>query len=125
MNLNEISANSFSYIGDAYYSLKVREYLIKSGHQRSIDLQKLANHYVSAKAQFEIFTHLETIGFFTEEELGVYKRGRNHIGHIPKNGDLKTYQVASGLEAIVGYLYLIKSERLEELFKAIFDWRQI
>ena len=57
---------------------------------------------------------------FTEKELEIFKRGRNHITHIPKNGDLLSYQTASGLEAICGYLYLCDKERLEALFKEIF-----
>ena len=59
--------------------------------------------------------------FFNEEELEVFKRGRNAIGHIPKNGDLKTYTIASGIEAITGYLYLEDSKRLDEFFDKVFE----
>ena len=58
---------------------------------------------------------------FTEEEIIVYKRGRNGITHIPKNGSLYTYTTASGLEALVGYLYLTNQERLELFFEKMFE----
>ena len=54
------------------------------------------------------------------EELVIFKRGRNSIKHIPKNGDKHSYEVASGLEAIIGYLYLTDENRMNELFKEIF-----
>ena len=57
---------------------------------------------------------------FNEEELDIYRRGRNHITHIPKNGDRLTYQCATGLEAICGYLYLTDKNRLEEFFDEVF-----
>ena len=46
---------------------------------------------------------------------------RNAIRHIPKNGDRLSYETASGLEAVTGYLYLMESERLDEMFKLIFE----
>jgi ribonuclease-3 family protein len=64
---------------------------------------------------------LKEEGFFKEEELEAYKRGRNHISHIPKNGDLSTYECASGLEAICGYLYLTDKERLKLFFEKVFE----
>ena len=56
-----------------------------------------------------------------EKEEEIFKRGRNHITHIPKNGDLLSYETASGLEAICGYLYLTDKDRLEKLFECIFE----
>ena len=120
MDIKNISANSLSFIGDAVYSLKVREYFIEQHFQRSSQLPKLCNAYVSAKGQTKTFFFFFNEHFFTEKELEIFKRGRNHITHIPKNGDLLSYQTASGLEAICGYLYLCDKERLETLFKEIF-----
>ena len=51
-------------------------------------------------------------------KLNIY---RNAIRHIPKNGDRLSYETASGLEAVTGYLYLMESERLDEMFKLIFE----
>ena len=121
MDIKLYSANSLSFIGDAVYTLRVREHFIESKYQQSNKLQYLCNKMNSAKGQMKAFEYLKEINFFTEEELNVYKRGRNNIRHIPKNGDKHSYEVASGLEAVVGYLYLTNKKRLEELFKEIFD----
>ena len=120
MDIKEISANSLSFIGDAVFTLRVREFFITNKYQSSRSLQKLCNGYNSAKGQTKVFKRLNDLGFFSEDELDAYKRGRNHISHIPKNGDLLTYETASGLEAICGYLYLTNKDRLEEFFMEVF-----
>ena len=120
MDIKEVSANSLSFIGDAVFTLRVREYFVTNKYQSSKSLQKLCNNYNCAKGQTKIFNRLNDAGFFTEEELEAYKRGRNHISHIPKNGDRLTYECASGLEAICGYLYLTDKDRLELFFEEVF-----
>lgn len=120
MDIKEVSANSLSFIGDAVYTLAVREYFISNKYQSSKSLQKLCNGYNCAKGQTKVFNRLNDNGFFTSEELEAYKRGRNHISHIPKNGDRLSYECASGLEAICGYLYLTDKKRLKEFFKEVF-----
>lgn len=121
MNIKQYSSNSLSFIGDAIYTLHVRQYFIENNYQQSNKLQYLCNKFNSAKGQMKTFIELKDKGFFTEEELNIYKRGRNNIRHIPKNGDKHSYEVASGLEAVVGYLYLTNKKRLEILFKEIFN----
>ena len=120
MDIKEVSANSLSFIGDAVYTLAVREYFISNKYQSSKSLQKLCNGYNCAKGQTKVFNRLNDNGFFTSEELEAYKRGRNHISHIPKNGDRLSYECASGLEAICGYLYLTDKKRLKKFFKEVF-----
>ena len=120
MDIKEISSNSLSFIGDAVFTLRVREYFISNKYQSSKSLQGLCNGYNSAKGQTKVFNRLKQNGFFNEIELDIYKRGRNHITHIPKNGDKNTYTCASGLEAICGYLYLTDKDRLELFFAEVF-----
>lgn len=121
MNIKDISSNSLSFIGDAVFTLYVRNYFVSNNYQSSKSLQALCNGYNSAKGQSKVFNRLNDENFFNEKELEVYKRGRNHISHIPKNGDLLTYETASGLEAICGYLYLTDKDRLEVFFKKVFE----
>ena len=121
MDQKDISSNSLSFIGDAVFTLRVREYFVFKGYQSSRSLQQLCNGYNSAKGQTRIFHRLFEEGFFTDQEMEAYRRGRNHITHIPKNGDLKTYECASGLEAICGYLYLFDKQRLEVFFDKVFE----
>lgn len=119
MDIKEVSSNSLSFIGDAVYTLNVRTYFVEHGYQGSNKLQYLCNKYNSAKGQKLAFELLKEKGFFTEEELYIYKRGRNNIRHIPKSSDLLTYQIASGLEAVVGYLHMTDSKRCKVLFSIL------
>jgi len=103
-----------AYIGDTVYETRVREYLIKQNINRKVnDLHKSAVKYVQAKAQATIMHEIEEQ--LTEEELRIYKRGRNQKSHTsPKNGDIIDYKHATGFEALVGYLHLgNEHERLE------------
>lgn len=121
MNIKELNGTSFAFIGDAVYSVHVREYYVEKGYRQGKVLQKMCNRYVSAAGQTKVYERLNSANFFTEDEQEIFKRGRNSIGHIPKNGCLQTYTVASGLEAIVGYLYLSNKERLELMFQKVFE----
>ena len=121
MDLKQVSGNSLSFIGDAVFTLRVRQFFIENGYQSSKSLQSLCNGYNSAKGQTKVFERLKKDNFFSEAELDAYKRGRNHISHIPKNGDLRTYECASGLEAICGFLYLSDPKRLDEFFVKVFE----
>lgn len=120
MNIKEISSNSLSFIGDAIYTLKVREYFITNKYQSNKSLQKLCNGYNCARGQTKVFNKLLNKQFFNNQELEIFKRGRNHINHIPKNGDRISYETASGLEAICGFLYLTDKKRLNDFFKEVF-----
>lgn len=120
MDIKEVSSNSLSFIGDAVFTLRVREFFIVNKYQSSKSLQKLCNNYNSAAGQTKAFNRLNDSNFFSDDEIEVYKRGRNHITHIPKNGDRITYECASGLEAICGYLYLTDKKRLDEFFIEVF-----
>lgn len=120
MDIKQISANSLSFIGDAVFTLAVRQFFVTNKYQSSKSLQRLCNAYNSASGQTKVFKRLNDSGFFNEDELDVYRRGRNHITHIPKNGNLLTYQCATGLEAICGYLYLTDKNRLDSFFDEVF-----
>lgn len=120
MDKRTVSANALSFIGDAVYSLKVREFYVEAGYQQGRKLQELSKRYVSAAGQTKVYYRLKESGFLNEEEEAVFLRGRNHITHIPRNGDRQSYETASGLEALCGHLYLFDKERCEELFREIF-----
>ena len=117
MNPKIMSPLALAFIGDAVMSLKMREYVLSLGYAKPNDFQRLTVKFVSAKAQAEFMTTLTEQGFFTEEELAVFKRGRNAKSlTVPKNTDVLTYKVSTGFEALIGYLYLSNNqERLMEL----------
>ncbi len=109
MRSNEVSGSALAYLGDAIWSLKVREYLIEKGYARAKDLQTKSVKFVSAKAQAAFYYKLEEEKFFTEQELEIFKRGRNFKSDsVPKNTDVATYRVSTGFEAVLGYWFMEK-----------------
>ncbi len=119
--IKEINSLVLAYLGDTIYEDYVREYLIKKGIANVNDLQTESIKYSSAKAQCEVLKKLINENYFTEEELEIIKRARNHktISH-PKNCDIVTYKYATGLEALIGYLKLDNKEnRIDEIMKNI------
>ena len=121
MEIQEYNGTSLAYMGDAVMSLYVRELLLSKGYQKSKDLQKFSEAWGSAKAQAGFLNQLETEGFFTEEEWAIVLRGRNtNPKSKAKNADVITYRKATGLEAVFGWLYLMKKEeRLLQLWQRI------
>jgi ribonuclease III family protein len=123
MNMKTIEMNvlTLAYLGDAIYEIYVREYLVKKGIIKVNDLQKEAVNYVSAKSQSKFLDEMIKEDFFSESEISLIKRARNHKGSShPKNTDIITYKHATGLEALIGYLYLENdNKRLDEIMKRI------
>ena len=121
MNAKEINVITLAYLGDAIYEVYVRDYLIKKGIAKVEELQKAAIKYVSAKSQSKILNFLIDGQILSEEEIDIVKRGRNYnrASH-PKNTDIITYKLATGLECLIGYLYLDNNkERIDEIMNYI------
>ncbi len=121
MNVLEVSSLALAYLGDSIYESYIREYLIKKGISHVNDLQVESLNYVSAKSQARILKDLMDKNIFTDEELSVIKRARNTKSKShPKSCDIITYQHATSLEALFGYLKLRKNEeRIEEIISKI------
>lgn len=113
----------YAYLGDAVYELYIREYLIKKGIKNVNALQKATIEYVSAKAQSEILSRLIDGNILTEEEIDIVKRGRNAHSHSSKTTDITTYKRSTGLECLIGYLYLNDKNRLDEVMGVIISER--
>ncbi|WP_245249765.1 Mini-ribonuclease 3 [Vagococcus allomyrinae] len=108
---------ALAYVGDAIYEIYIRDYLIRQGQTKPNMLHRQATTYVSAKAQSYLMKEMMAAEVLTEEELVMYKRGRNAKSHTSaKNADITTYRVSTGFEALFGYLHLTEQkERLETL----------
>ena len=115
MDIREINAKTLAYIGDVVYELYIRKHVIYKSHENVNKLHKKTIKYVSAKAQAKIISSI--MNELNEEELEIFKRGRNaEANTIPKNTDVLTYKIATGFEALIGYLYLEKKdERIKEI----------
>lgn len=114
-----------AYIGDAYFELLVRNYLIKKGIANVNSLQKEAIKFSSAKSQSEILKTI--VMFLTDEELDVIKRARNYKkSNHPKNTDLMTYKHSTSFEALIGYLYLKNDiNRIDFIFDKIINEKEV
>ncbi|MCK5732013.1 MAG: ribonuclease III [Tenericutes bacterium] len=109
---------TLAYIGDAYYELKIREYLLNNKITKVNDLHQGAIKFTSAINQAKAVKSLID-NFYNEEEISVFKRGRNqNATHKPKNAGVQTYNRATGFESVIGYLYLMNNlERLNKLIE--------
>ena len=117
VDVKQLNALALAYMGDAVLELRVREHLLLSGRTKPNTLHQEATKYVSAKAQSMIVHRMMEEQFLTEEELAIFRRGRNaKSGTVPKNTDVQTYRNSSGFEAVLGGLYLTKQyERVNEI----------
>lgn len=108
---------TLAFLGDAVYSMLVRNMLTVSSNKPTGKLHKESIKYVNAAFQAQMIKEL--YDGLTENELAVFKRGRNaHSAHSPKNQSDADYRYATGFEALYGYLYLCgETERIKELFK--------
>lgn len=118
-DINRISMLGLAHIGDSVYELLVRTMLCTQGHQSVTDLHKLTVSCVNAPAQAKAVEKI--LADLKEDELAVYKRGRNCKVHsVPHNASIGEYHAATGIEALFGWLYLKgKTERIGELFALI------
>ena len=116
INPNELSPLTLAFIGDTVFDLLVREDIICDANRPANDLHNLAVKKVKASAQAEFSEKLMPV--ITEKEMSVFKRGRNaKSGHLPKNASQSDYHMATGFEALFGYLYLTgEIERIKELY---------
>jgi len=124
MTRKEIGAVSnlgLAHIGDCVYELLVRSYIVCHGKQTNQGLHFATVDYVKAPAQARAMEKL--LPGLTEEELAVYKRGRNtRVNSVPKNADIGDYHAATGLECLFGWLYLnAMHDRINELFAIIVE----
>ncbi len=120
-NVHNINSLALAYLGDSIYELYIREYLISQGLVKVNDLQNAAIKYVSAKSQAKYLNKMIEMSFLTDEEQKITIRARNHktTSH-PKNTDIITYKYSTGLEALIGYLYLEgKKDRVAEIMSFI------
>lgn len=116
MDYMQISAGALAYLGDSVLEALIRERLVLKGYEKSAKLNSEALKYVTAVNQAKAYANIE--GALDENEQQIFRRGKNssHL-NIPKSASALEYKIATGFEAIFGYLRLIKNEtRILELF---------
>ena len=102
---SQMSPLTLAFIGDCIFDLVVRTIVVENGNAPVNKLHNRAAHYVKAPSQMIMLNLIKDE--FTEEEMAVYKRGRNAKSYTSaKNASIGEYRVATGFEALIGYLYL-------------------
>ena len=116
-DIRSFSPLTLAYIGDAVYDLVIRTIVVERGNKAANVLHKTTGKYVNAAAQAAIIQAV--LDVMTEEELAVYMRGRNAKSNtMAKNASVEDYRKATGMEALIGYLYLSnRFHRVLELVK--------
>ena len=114
-----LSPVTLAFVGDAVYSLYVRERLVLSTDFNTGTLQKLTSAEVSAHGQSELLEKIQPL--FTEEENDIFKRGRNAKKSTrSKSASVAEYNRSTGFEAVLGYLYLTgQYQRISRLLEAL------
>lgn len=117
VDIRTYSPLALAYIGDGVFDLIIRTIVVGRGNTRANKLHCRTSHIVKAHTQAMLAEKL--LPYLTEEENSVYRRGRNaHSPTMAKNATVADYRKATGLEALVGYLYLTEQfERILFLVK--------
>ncbi|HHX78332.1 MAG TPA: Mini-ribonuclease 3 [Acholeplasmataceae bacterium] len=115
MNYKLLNGANLAFVGDAYYELVIREYLV---NKKITNLHKLHDEsvkYVSSTAHNMIIEKILPI--LNDEEIDIFHRGRNYsYNSRRKNIKQNEHVNSSGFEALIGYLYLLgEQKRLEEI----------
>lgn len=121
VDVRTYSPLALAYIGDAVYDLVIRTVVVERANRAANELHKRTTKYVKAEAQADMIEAL--LEELTEEELAVYKRGRNAKSYtMAKNASMADYRKATGMEALIGYLYLQnRMDRVLELVRLGID----
>ena len=119
--LRAMGVLGFAHAGDAVYELLVRTWLCQEGRTTAATLHRETVRRVCAPAQARAMEKL--LPALTEEEHAVYKRGRNANVHaMPRSATPAQYHAATGLECLMGWLYLRgDKQRAEQLFRAMME----
>ncbi len=119
--VNQLNMLALAHVGDAVYELLVRSMLCHEKNAAVVKLHRLTVEKVRAEAQAEAVKKI--LSLLSEDELAVYKRGRNtKVNSAPHHAEIAQYHAATGLEALFGWLYLQgRTERVEALFNAIME----
>ena len=117
VDVRTYSPLALAYIGDGIFDIIIRTIIVGQGNSGSHDLHVQVSKYVNAGAQANMIETL--LPELDEEEIAVYKRGRNaKTATTAKNATIQDYRKATGFEALIGYLYLqARMERIIDLLK--------
>ena len=116
LNHSDYNPLMLAYLGDAYYEVLAREYLVADGNAKRSQINQLSKQIVTASAQAGFADRM--VPLLNEQELAVFKAGRNAKSpHRTKSASAIEYRIATGVECLFGYFYLNgMHERAKSLF---------
>ena len=106
---------ALAYLGDAYYSLFVRDMLVRRGISKAKELNLYSLEFVTCQRQAQMYEKIKP--YLSELEALLARRAFNST-HLnpPKRAKIKDYRSATAFEAVIGMLYYLKDkQRLAEL----------
>lgn len=116
VDIKAYSPLTLAYIGDCIYDVIIRTVVVERGNRTANKLHKTTVKYVNAGTQAAMIEALQE--HLTQEEVVVYRRGRNAKSYsTAKNATVGDYRKATGMEALLGYLYL--TDRLERAIELV------
>lgn len=105
VDIRTYSPLTLAFLGDCVFDLVIRTVVVERANRSAQSLHKMKSKIVKAETQAKLIERL--LEDLTEEELAIYKRGRNAKSYTSsKNASLLAYRKATGMEALIGYLYL-------------------
>ena len=121
INPDQYSPLALAYMGDCAYEIVIRTLLVHKGNAPVDKLNRKASRLAKAETQSQIITAIQEQ--LTEEELTMYKRGRNAKSYSSaKNASINDYRRATGFEALIGWLYLKGDfERMTQIIRMGFE----
>lgn len=121
----DYSPLALAFMGDSIYDLLVRKLVISKHHCPVKHLHKICSDYVCCTGQVKAYGKIANL--FTDTEKDIFRRGRNaKIGHAPRSASPVDYHIATGFEAVFGYLFLKEDhDRINYLFDKIFEGNEI
>ncbi len=119
--LRGLSSIALAHMGDAVYELLVRGWLCQHGKSTGRGLHQATIRLV--RAEYQAACAEKILPRLTEEELAVFRRGRNAQVHtVPHHASRAQYGTATALEALFGWLYLSgRRQRVSELFDVMME----
>ena len=109
-----------AYIGDAVYSMYVRERVVQMNITKVQVLHTIVTEFICAKSQATVLFEIEDT--FTEQEQAIARRARNSNVNVPKSSTVQEYRSSTAFEAVLGFLYETRQdERLQHIMGQAFS----
>lgn len=114
---SQYSALGLAYIGDGVYDLIIRTIVLDLGNGKVKNFHRMTSNIVKAESQAKVVNAI--LDSLTDEEMAIFKHGRNaKTATSAKNASITDYRIATGFEALIGYLYLShEMDRAMEIVK--------